>query len=746
MIDTKEKLRQARKKLREQAKKLREAEEAAGFKPTRSGRTPQNYDEHRADAAARSRAKAKAGQEIGPCPLPNMVATIDGVWRREACSKSLILHCKTYHARVFYLPWSNDLIEAAMIMQDVIINGGLFALAMTRGGGKTALSRAAVEWGILNGYRRFITFLGATDPLATKSMRAVKSNIAKNDLLLEDYPEVCFPIRCLENNTVRARMQTCEGRPTNIKWGDDEIWLPDIQGSQCAGSIIYSCGITGAVRGPNIVTATGESIRPDFVIADDVQTRDSAKSPQQTNDRELVIQGDVLELAGPDTAIACVMPCTVIYPNDLSSRFLDRDRYPDWQGKRYKAVYKFPTNTALWDEYAAIRAESMRSGGRGKQATDFYIANRDAMDAGAEVAWLGRVKKGDASALQTAMNVKISKPRTFASEWQNEPEVADVNLLDAKQLTEEDLIKKLDNRPRGIVRAGCHIVAAFIDMHEEILMYKVSGWTARFGGGSIDYGSFPKQPTQVYSVGDPPVKLSHLFPKIELKARLIAALNELVPQLFSVAWKKEDSDSSLPISLCLIDAGFKADAVHEFIRLSPFKGMLMASMGKGIGPHKKPMSEYHKGPGDRMGWNWRIDAKPGGYGQYVSIDTNSWKTDVANAILDPIGSASSFHFFGEKIYEHPLFSTHLLAEHRTPTWGQGRRVEVWTMKPGETENHWFDGLVGTAVAASILGIQSSAATSAGMKEEDLPKQPKIDARAEYLKKRAAFEARRNGMR
>ena len=700
----------------------------------------QDYGAKKERSRKRESDMSLSGRDIGP--IPECV----NPERREACSKSLVLHAKTYHARTFYLPWYSDLIEAAEIIQSVILNGGLFALAMTRGGGKTALARVSVEWALLNGYRRFPIFIAATDPLGTKSMRALKTNLANNPWLLGDYPEVCFPIHKLGGINNRAAGQLCEGRPTNIKWTDDEIRLPDIIGSKAAGSVCWSRGLLGAIRGANEQTASGESLRPDFLLPDDVQTRESAKSPQQTNDRELTVQGDLVELAGPDTAIAGVMLCTVIYPGDLSSRFLDRERNPDWQGKRYQAVYGFPTNTALWEEYAAVRGESLRAGGRGIQATEFYEKHREEMDAGAKLAWPARVKKGDLSALQTAMNVKISKPRTFAAEWQNEPEVLDVNLSESRQLTEDALAKKLDeNRPRGTVRSGCNRVTAFIDVQQEVLFWKTCAWSDRFGGGSVDYGTYPVQPVQVFNAANPPTKLSDVFRGMELNARIIAGLQELVGRLFKLDWKKEDAAASLPISICLIDAGFKADAVHEFIRLSPLKALLRASMGKGIGPHKKPMNEYSKGPGDRMGWNWRVDAKPGGYGQFISFDANAWKSAVADAILDPPGSASSFHFFGKRIYEHPLLTTHLLAEHRTPTWGLGRRVEVWTMRPGETENHWFDGLVGCAVGASYLGIQYSAATSAGMPEVEPAAKPKVDARAEYERKRREFEARR-GMR
>jgi hypothetical protein len=64
----------------------------------------------------------------------------------------------------------------------------------------------------------------------------------------------------------------------------------------------------------------------------------------QTNYLELSIDEDMLELAGPDTKIAAVMPCTVTFPNDLSGRFLDRDRHPEWRGERFKTLYSFPAD------------------------------------------------------------------------------------------------------------------------------------------------------------------------------------------------------------------------------------------------------------------------------------------------------------------------------------------------------------------------------------------------------------------
>ncbi|WP_208093764.1 hypothetical protein, partial [Escherichia coli] len=48
-------------------------------------------------------------------------------------------------------------------------------------------------------------------------------------------------------------------------------------------------------------------------------------------------------------------------------------------------------------------------------------------------------------------------------------------------------------------------------------------------------------------------------------------------------------------------------------------------------------------------------------------------------------------------------SEHLTAEYKVRTEGRGRVVDEWKQKPHQPDNHWLDGIVGCAVAASIQG-------------------------------------------
>ncbi|MEX2288674.1 MAG: terminase gpA endonuclease subunit [Planctomycetaceae bacterium] len=54
--------------------------------------------------------------------------------------------------------------------------------------------------------------------------------------------------------------------------------------------------------------------------------------------------------------------------------------------------------------------------------------------------------------------------------------------------------------------------------------------------------------------------------------------------------------------------------------------------------------------------------------------------------------------------QHRLFADPLTAEYRVKTEGRGRTVDEWKLRPEKGDNHWFDCLVGCAVAGSIQGV------------------------------------------
>ena len=70
----------------------------------------------------------------------------------------------------------------------------------------------------------------------------------------------------------------------------------------------------------------------------------------------------------------------------------------------------------------------------------------------------------------------------------------------------------------------------------------------------------------------------------------------------------------------------------------------------------------------------------------------------------PMGDRGCLSLFGDSPDQHRLFAEHLSSEYRVKTEGRGRIVDEWKLRPERGDNHWFDGLVGCAVAASMQGV------------------------------------------
>jgi hypothetical protein len=285
--------------------------------------------------------------------------------------------------------------------------------------------------------------------------------------------------------------QLYHGERTRITWTNNEIVLPTSPEAKLPGLWWRVAGITGRVRGMKYKRADGRSVRPSLVVIDDPQTSESAGSLEQTRKRIRVLAGDILGLAGPGSKISGIMPCTIIRPGDMADIILNRQTHPDWNGEKTRMVYKFPVNMKLWEQYAERRAESLRTDGNFLKATEFYIANRTAMDAGAEVSWEARFNHDEVSALQHAMNLKFQDEIAFASEYQNDPlpeETGGDALLSIDEISD-----KVNGLAKGRVPLKSDRMSMFIDVQKALLYYMVIAWAEDFTGAVIDYGTFPDQ-------------------------------------------------------------------------------------------------------------------------------------------------------------------------------------------------------------------------------------------------------------
>jgi hypothetical protein len=116
------------------------------------------YAELKERARARNAALSLAGRDIGELP-----AVVD-TQRKERARLDCRFFCEAYFPQTFHLAWSPDHLKVIAKIERAVLDGGLFAMAMPRGSGKTSICECACIWALLYGHREFIVLV------ATKRM------------------------------------------------------------------------------------------------------------------------------------------------------------------------------------------------------------------------------------------------------------------------------------------------------------------------------------------------------------------------------------------------------------------------------------------------------------------------------------------------------------------------------------------------------------------------------------------------
>lgn len=139
-----------------------------------------------------------------------------------------------------------------------------FALGLPRGFGKTSLVKLLAVWVILFTNRKFLLIVAETQEKA----QYIMSDIF--DMLSESNVKAAFgdwTIGCTQD-TLRVKKFSFRGR-----------------------QLVVAClGVQGSVRGLNI-----KNVRPDFMLLDDIQSREAADSPVESKKIERWMQGTLLK-------------------------------------------------------------------------------------------------------------------------------------------------------------------------------------------------------------------------------------------------------------------------------------------------------------------------------------------------------------------------------------------------------------------------------------------------------------------
>lgn len=697
--------------------------------PANRAKGGKDYEAHKEDMRQRMAAKVAIGQEIGP--LPEVV----NPQRKEECRYNLQLFSETYVPGLFKgvsKRWAPFHVEAFVLLQQAVFNGGLVVIAVPRGSGKSAMIKAQIIWAAVYGHCHFAVVVCATNPLAINFLRSVKKQLRGAKLLYQDFPEVCYPIRLIENKASKCNGQKLDGVRTAMEWGYAHIVLPTIPGAKSSGFKVATSGITGSgLRGLIDGKEDGTEERPDIVSVDDFQTPASARSPGQVVNRLDIIRGSILGMAGPGEKIAVTAAVTVIEKGDGADQLCDD---PNWRGVRHGILDKLPDNLDLWRQYRVIQSEAMAQKIGPDAENEFYRDNQAAMDSGCVATWPDRFGKSELSAIQSAMNLFfLVQPKAFWAEYMNQPE--DGTPESTLKLNPDDLRTRLNQLPRGRVPLGFSKVTAMIDVQMRLLWYMVVAWRDDFTGAIIDYGWMPDQK------GRRRFDLNDLVKTLQTESGCIDTdidgaiswgLDQLGELVLGEEWIREDG-VGLNISRAHIDINNKPfeAAVARFCRTSRFKGIAFPSRGMTPRANRRRISqwapkdgEHFPRPAERAECEWMgTTPKHHRLPEYY-FDPNHWKTRMLRALSLPLHSPGSISLYGTTADEHAMLIEHLTSHYQKTVQYENGSDILHYLKPGVERDDLLDTLVGSAVAASIegvkLGTEQAVASAAKKRVFSLP--------------------------
>jgi len=136
------------------------------------------------------------------------------------------------------------------------------------------------------------------------------------------------------------------------------------------------------------------------------------------------------------------------------------------------------------------------------------------------------------------------------------------------------------------------------------------------------------------------------------EATVRQSLLDLAEHLCGKNWLRQDG-GEMRLERVLIDAGFRPDQVCDVCRNSPHAAVLVPSRGLGITAARKPMAEYVRRPGDRLGWHWYITPPQKGL-RFAHLDTNHWKTFLQARWRIAVGDLGALSLFGREAQAHEM--------------------------------------------------------------------------------------------
>lgn len=646
----------------------------------------------RAAVAERKRRFIAAQAEIGEPPA---VADPE---RRARTDASLVAFAREYCMGVLLAREpAPRMVEYAERLEAAICGTGLTHVRFPRGGGKTTWIKIAIAWGVTTGRLRFPVIFCASADLAGSALADIWA-VFESEPFAEDHPEISWPIAQGGGSAQRWLSQTCGGVPTKIKKTARELRLPTVAGSKASGAVIRARGAGSSTRG-----MVAGSLRPDYVLLDDIQTRKDAESEIRTEKLARWVEQDVLGLGGA-RQVTATMASTPIRRGDLSERFADAEQHPEWKTVETPLVVAWPKREDLWQRYDELWRDDRRAGGtQNAEATAFYEAHRAEMDEGGEVldpgAFDARIER---SGIQHARNLLLAQGReAFDAEYQLVTRTAQAAVTVSPAL----VASRVNGYPRLSLPRGTTRAFAFVDVNAAAgISYSVTAFGPRRVAAVVDYGRWPGNGRRLVAQNVPMHQMQ------EEVGRGVAHILDHLLALRLVA----PNGRAVRVDAVWVDIGWLQDTV---LAVAEVRERVTGRIVRGCKGYSNVYFEagaagrhvVTPGPGvNEREWDGR---------RWLAQNSDLWKETAQRAFLAEPGTPGSLSLYGTKPREHDDFAAEISAETLDEKLDSKRgTVYRWTLKPGAS-NHWLDttsGCFGMAAWYRVYSTDEAVARSATM--------------------------------
>lgn len=663
--------------------------------------SPNTIRESQRELMARRRA---AERDIEIPPVVNQE-------RRDACEHNDALWLQTYLPRVFYNPFTADQLATIADAGNCLRYGISKCKAAPRGDGKSSILKYLTLKYALYRQIRFVLLICATGPKSDDSLKSIKDKLRapRGEPLADDFPFECAIARYVAPAPARANNATVDGGKTiRVEWAANRLMLPTLVESREIGPIIMSLGYeSDQLQGCNVY-----DIRPDFVLLDDLDSRESLAAVDGTiaGKIETIIDQTVGGLGGPGRRLGQFYLGTVTSRTSAAYKYSDPQAKPAWSGTRTPRIRTWPERMDLWEEYTALRhngqqtrldpndATSGAADPFGREAHAYYVAHRGDMDAGADLSNIydfdqDKLPDGTPkhlSALQKCFDYISDKGmESFLTEHQNDPP-EQLGPLESG-ITPHLIQRKVNGLDRRQIPEGTIKITRGVDVRKVALHWVVRAWMQDGTPYTVDYGVHEVHGTKYGS--DEGLDVA-------IRRSILSFLEE------SSEWYSQ------PIDRTLIDARWRTDAIYGACLEAGLGVQAVIGHGKSAGCAQANFHDVLRGTQDRKpGDGWFLTRK--GRLWLVNADADRWKAWEHDRWMTKEGAAGCLTLFGckdelrpEKLSAdekgHHSYAHHICSEVEVEEPYKGVMRRRW--KPKSTNNHWLDASYYSDVAASIEGV------------------------------------------